>query len=120
MEWSGSTHKGEPRSRIREVFKLILIGIFLFELNIASAEETIRIAVGDWPPFLTEDLKHNGVVAHIIGDILASEGYKAEFHFFPWARAYEWGKTGEYDGTAVWLKKPEREQDFYYSDPVLL
>lgn len=100
-------------------FKLAILFMFIINFDTALAEETIRIATGNWPPYLSRDLKHNGIAAHIISDIFASEGFKVEFDFVPWARAYELSKKGDYDGTAVWLKKPERETDFYFSDPVV-
>lgn len=95
------------------------VAMLIIHLNLASAEDTIRIAAGNWPPYLSVNLKHRGVVAHIISDIFASEGYAVKFDFFPWARAYEYARTAKYDGTAVWLKTSERETEFYYSDPVV-
>ena len=102
-----------------KILKLVIVAILFINLNIAFAEETIRIAVGEWPPFLDENLKNKGIAAHIIRDIFISEGYNVKFDFLPWARAYDLSKTGKYHGTAIWLKKPERETDFYYSEPVI-
>jgi polar amino acid transport system substrate-binding protein len=75
--------------------------------------------VGEWPPYLTKDLKHNGAVAHLIKDILEDIGYQAELIFYPWARAYSQAAKGKDDLTGVWMHKLEREEDFYYSEPVL-
>jgi len=94
--------------------------VFLAFLGInAWAEPPIRLGVGDWPPYLSEDLKHQGVVAHIITEVFSQAGHKVEITFYPWARAYKEAQKGRLDGTGVWLKKPEREIDFYYTDPVL-
>jgi polar amino acid transport system substrate-binding protein len=90
----------------------------LFSAQQVFAEE-ISIAVGDWPPYLSEKLKHNGIMGHLIKDVFEAEGYDVEITFLPWARAYDEAKVGRLDMTGVWMHKPERENDFYYSDPVL-
>ena len=65
--------------------------------------------MGDWPPFLSEDLAHQGIAARIIRDVFAEAGYETQFAFYPWARALENARSGSLDGTAVWLKTAERE-----------
>lgn len=84
-----------------------------------AASEEIRIAVGDWPPYLSEKLKHSGIIGHLLTDIFTDEGFEVSIRFFPWARAYDAAKVGKLDMTGVWMHKQEREKDFYYSDPVL-
>jgi len=85
----------------------------------AIEQPELRISVGDWPPYLSSELKHNGVIAHLISDILADEGYRVTFQFLPWPRAYTAAAAGRFDGTAVWMHKAERETDFYFSEPLL-
>lgn len=85
----------------------------------ATEQPELRISVGDWPPYLSSELKHNGVIAHLISDILADEGYRVSFQFLPWPRAYSAAAAGRFDGTAVWMHKAEREADFYFSEPLL-
>jgi len=81
--------------------------------------ESITIAVGDWPPYLSADLKHGGIVGHLLTDVFEAEGYQVEMVFLPWARAYDEAKLAKNSMTGVWMYKPEREEDFYYSEPVL-
>lgn len=85
----------------------------------AAEQPELKISVGDWPPYLSSELKHNGVIAHLISDILADEGYRVTFQFLPWPRAYSAAAAGRFDGTAVWMHKAEREADFYFSEPLL-
>jgi polar amino acid transport system substrate-binding protein len=101
--------------------KKIILMILLFISTSASvfAEETIRLTNGEWPPWLSKDLKHYGLASHIVTEAFALEGVKVEYGFFPWKRAYQIAERGEWDGTAIWSKAPEREERFYYSDPVL-
>lgn len=93
--------------------------LLLFCTILAWSNNSIKIALGEWPPYLTEKESGYGIIAQIISDIFEEAGYKVEFTFFPWARAYEEARTGKVDGTAVWLKTPERLEDFYFSDPLL-
>ena len=84
-----------------------------------AAPKELLISVGDWPPYLSAELKHNGVIAHLISDILADEGYQVSFRFLPWPRAYSEAASGKFAGTAIWMHKAEREVDFLYSAPLL-
>ncbi|PTS85658.1 ABC transporter substrate-binding protein [Pseudomonas sp. HMWF032] len=85
----------------------------------ANQQPELKISVGDWPPYLSSTLKHNGVVAHLISDLMADEGYRVTFEFLPWPRAYAAAAAGRFDGTAVWMHKAEREEDFLFSAPLL-
>lgn len=85
----------------------------------ASEQPELKISVGDWPPYLSSDLKHNGVIAHLISDLFADEGYRVSFQFLPWPRAYSAAAAGRVDATAVWMHKDEREADFLFSAPLL-
>jgi len=99
---------------------LILLFAFVTSINPAySKTHKLSVSVGEWPPYITKDLKYNGAVAHLITDILEDIGYEAELVFYPWARAYSQSAKGKDDLTGVWMHKLEREQDFYYSEPVL-
>lgn len=94
--------------------------LLLISATASAAEpQPLRLSVGDWPPYLSTDFKHQGVVAHLLRDILADEGYALDLRFLPWSRAYAEAAAGKYAGTAVWMHKPEREVDFLYSEPVL-
>ena len=53
----------------------LLFALMLSAQALAQQGTELRISVGDWPPFLTSELRHSGVMAHMISDILADEGY---------------------------------------------
>lgn len=97
----------------------LLFALMLSAQALAQQGTELRISVGDWPPFLTSELRHNGVMAHMISDILADEGYRVTFVFLPWARAYADAAAGKFDATAIWMRKAEREKDFLFSEPLL-
>lgn len=102
--------------------KILIISLFLIislSFSYAIAGETLKITNGEWPPYLSKDLKGYGIASRIVSEAFALEGIKVEYGFFPWKRAYYLAEKGEWDGTAVWLRSPERERDFYLSDPVV-
>lgn len=103
-----------------------LIVIFVLWLTLpcslvfAAQARVLNIAVGEWPPFVSEQSKHFGPVAHLISDLFKDAGYQVNYHFAPWGRVYSLAATSQlYDATAVWMYKPERLRDFLFSAPVL-
>ncbi len=106
-----------------DLFFALLMGVS-FSLLVSSppaqaSGDKIKIAVGEWPPYISKSQKHNGVISHIITDIFDAIGVKATIRFLPWKRAYKEASLGQYNATAVWMHKDEREKDFLYSDAVL-
>lgn len=99
------------------------ISAIIFFLSIASAgfaEETIRLASGEgWPPFMSEELRHFGIIPRIVTEAFSLEGVKVQYVWVPWQRAYIKTSFGEYDGAPGWKKNPEREKLFYFSDPII-
>ncbi len=81
--------------------------------------QPVTIAVGDWPPYISQDLKQDGVVSHIIKDVFTVMGMDASIKFLPWTRAYKHTAAGSFTATGVWMHKTERENDFIYSDAIL-
>ncbi len=101
----------------RSIWFLVLISIVSLCSHIA-AQETVRITTGEYPPFLSEQFKHNGLWARICTAAFATVDIDTEIRFYPWKRAYIAAQKGEWDATLGWFHSPQREQHFYYSDPV--
>jgi len=101
-------------------FKLVLIIIPIFLVPIfLNAQDTIRLASGEWAPYQSEKLKHAGVASRIITEAFALSRIKVEYGYFPWKRSYVLAQRGEWDGTFLWFDKKERREFFYISDPVM-
>lgn len=81
--------------------------------------KSIAISAGEWPPFLSESLPYQGVVAHLIKDIFNEAGIQVNFTFLPWGRAYHDTYNGKYAATAVWMHSKERVNNYNYSDALL-
>jgi len=82
------------------------------------AQDTIRIANGEWPPFQSKKLKHYGVASRVVTEAFELEGVKVEYQFLPWERGIQLAKQGKINGTMVWSKTPDREKDFMFTDPI--
>jgi len=101
-------------------FLFLLLGIFNFLSPQYSwgKTEVVRIATGEYAPYVSKNLKHYGVNSHIIKDSFKIMGLNVSFTFFPWKRNYEYAKQGKYDATSHWFHSKKREQHFYYSDSI--
>jgi polar amino acid transport system substrate-binding protein len=80
-----------------------------------QSQEQIRIAIGEWPPFIGEALPHYGVVPQLLNEAFATQGVSVEYGFFPWKRAYTEVKQGRWQASAIWGRTPEREADCLFS-----
>ncbi len=101
------------------ITRIMLASAVCCLFSTAVADETVRITNGEWPPYLSEHLKHYGVASRIVTEAFAQEGVQVEYGFFPWARALNEVKIGTWDAGAVWFRSPERDIDFIISDPVV-
>lgn len=84
-----------------------------------ACERTMQVAIGEWPPFVSEDLQHYGLAARIVTEAFAKEDIDVEYRFYPWKRAYFEVLQGDQDATAIWSRTSEREEEVLYSEPVL-
>lgn len=103
-----------------KTIKTILLILYLFSIvTNGFAEETIRLTNGEWPPYLSKNLKYYGVASRIVAEAFALEGIKVKYVFYPWKRAYQNAETGKWDGSVVWFDTPKRRTAFYISDSVI-
>ena len=84
------------------------------------ANENIRIATGEWSPYISKELKYNGLVSRIITEAFALEGVDVEYHYFPWGRALLESDEGSMDASSVWYFHADREKKFLHSDPIIV
>lgn len=98
----------------------LLTAIFLLSFSIPtfSTNTTVKVAIGEWPPYTSKTLAHNGLLAHILSKALASEGIQPEFHFMDWESAFNKTAKGKYSLSLGWLKSPLRAQKMHFSEPI--
>jgi polar amino acid transport system substrate-binding protein len=82
------------------------------------AGETVRLTNGEWPPYLSKEMKHYGVASHVIESAFKNAGVTVEYGFFPWKRAFILAQRGNWDGSVLWSPSEERCKHFYFSDLV--
>lgn len=83
-----------------------------------QANETLRLAVFDYPPFLANQEDGYGLEPAIVTAAFQQQGIKVEYSFLPPARALRMARNGDFDGTLGWVQSKERAESFFYSDPV--
>lgn len=84
--------------------------------------ETITLSNGEWLPYLSETLPHNGPISRIVKEAFALEGIEVRYVFRPWPRAYAEAQRGLVNGSVVWSigeESSERAREFLASDTVL-
>jgi len=105
---------------LKSTMAFLLILSFSTGYSIAAPpQKTIRITAGEWSPYISEELPHNGFAAHIIREAFLLSDISVEFEFFPWKRSFDQVKAGRREATPLWRKTKEREEFFYFSDTVI-
>lgn len=97
------------------MFRLFSLLYVLLSATANIHAETVSIASGEWPPYVSEDLNNEGVVSDIIRSAYASVGLEVDFLYFPWNRSFNLTRRGVHHATPVWAKNPEREQQFLFT-----
>lgn len=83
------------------------------------AGEKITLATLNWEPFFGESLQGEGVFSSIVRTAFHRAGYELEVQFTPWKRALETAKNGGFSGLLGAYHNREREEYFFYTDPIM-
>jgi polar amino acid transport system substrate-binding protein len=87
--------------------------------GVARADDVIRFATLEWPPYVSSHLPGLGMTAKILSDIAQEHGSDARFAFLPWVRAMRYAQEDpNYAGyfPAYWTE--ERARTCSFSDPI--
>lgn len=98
--------------------RFLILVLFLLCAPFAFANEVVRISTGEWAPYISESIEHKGLLAQITTEAFAQKGITVGLHFFPWARATELSKSGEFQGTIAFAKIKDREPFYLFSAPL--
>lgn len=101
--------------------KIITVSLLLFLLYhlYSDSDPAVKIATGEWPPYISSELPGYGPVIRIIERAFALEDLKIEIAFFPWKRTELVVLNNEYNALAVQGWTEERENDYYFSDTII-
>lgn len=100
---------------MNKIFSIILL---IFSATFSFTHETIKITIGEWPPFISEESENYGFLSLLVSETFELVDVKVEYGFYPWKRSYEMAKSGEWDASIGWSKTKEREVDFYFSSAI--
>ncbi len=104
------------------------IALMLLSVNsVSQAEEApvtarstpLRVATGEWVPYVSNAYPHEGAIGHIIELIYQRQGIQVEYGYFPWPRGYQLVQDGVWDATMPYYCSPDRLKLFYCSDPIM-
>jgi polar amino acid transport system substrate-binding protein len=85
-----------------------------------AAAESLELVTGnDYPPYTGETLRDGGIATAIVKAVLAEMHQDYKLHWMSWVRGYQYAKDNAFAATFPYLKTPERERDFLYSDPIM-
>lgn len=85
----------------------------------APANDAIPLVTGNgYPPFTDESLPGRGLATTVVETIFRANGIPFTLTFLPWNRAEKGTESGRYLGTFPYVRTPEREALFDYSDPI--
>lgn len=101
-------------------YSFVLLYILLILQFPVYGENTVAFAIGEWSPHTGPNLPEYGFVTAIVRKACLEAGLTPTFNFFPWPRAEYFVQKGEFFATFPYLRIPEREDFFYFSDPLFI
>lgn len=85
----------------------------------APAVLAINLTTGpNFPPLSDQSKVDGGIATRIISATFQSMGEVVTLDWLPWKRGFEETKVGRYHATYPYVRTPERELDFWYSDAI--
>jgi polar amino acid transport system substrate-binding protein len=101
--------------RMRCLFALVAMGSLLYA-------QTVKFSVGEWEPYVSEQLEGYGVVARIVDIACKRAGLKCVYEFHPWQRSFDMA-VRNYEGTMgtfPWAYRENRTQKMLFNTiPIL-
>ena len=81
-----------------------------------TASQTVRLAVGEWPPYISEEAPDGGPFLKRAVRVFEAAGYNVTISWMPWNRALEMTRQGTYDASVPWYFTKERSETFKYAE----
>ena len=97
-----------------------LIVVFGSLFHVSAQPKALSIATLNFPPISDEKAPGYGFIGELFHEVFEPYGYAVNIKVYPWARAFELSKQGEIVvGIFPSIYNEEREQWFFYSDPIM-
>jgi polar amino acid transport system substrate-binding protein len=100
----------------KRTFIFVVAAMLLF-IQSGKAERIISLAVSEWPPYVSNDLKNYGLTSEIVAEAFSRVGHTVKMSFMPWKRALHKVAEGVYDATYPAYYSEERAQLYAMSKP---
>ncbi len=84
----------------------------------SDARPTLRMATGEWPPYVSQKLPNHGGVVELMRAVVEEMGMRLSYEFVPWPRAEALVKNGDVYAAFPYAKTEAREVDFDFSDAI--
>ncbi|GLR11618.1 hypothetical protein GCM10007907_04080 [Chitinimonas prasina] len=86
--------------------------------GVSHADTFVVVTGNDYAPFADQKLPEGGMTTEIVKRALAESKAELKLDWQPWSRGLEETKAARFAGTFPYLKTPEREVEFLYSQPI--
>ncbi len=103
------------------LFRRIFLFIAALSLAPLAAAQTtsMTFVMEDFPPFIVDNHgRGTGPFPEVVHAICASLNIQCTLRLLPWRRAYAMAEAGSVDGIFVLARTTEREQWFFFTEPV--
>jgi polar amino acid transport system substrate-binding protein len=98
-------------------YKTLFAALFL--TGLAHAQPVTLVSGDDYKPYADSKLPDGGMTTELVKKALAEVKQDIKVDWLPWKRGLDETKDGKFAGTFPYLRTPEREKDFLYSDPIV-
>ena len=102
--------------RILEVLGAAVVLVALAISPARAADRLMLVTGEDYPPYVDGDAPGGGLAVQLVQQAMRRMNATATVEIAPWRRGYEETRRGRYDATFPYVRTPERERDFLYSD----
>lgn len=94
-------------------------GFFLLGFGGAAQAQTIKFVTGNnYFPYSHERMAGGGLATVYVRAVVEAMGITPEFEFMGWDDGYQAALEGRYVGTFPYIHSDERNDQFYFSDPI--
>jgi polar amino acid transport system substrate-binding protein len=105
------------------ILRALLTAVMLIAATLSSAvssawaSDRLKLVTGeDYPPYVDAQEPGGGLAVRLVQQVLRRMGVTAAMETAPWRRGYEETLRGRFDATFPYVRTPERERDFLYSE----
>ncbi len=105
--------------RSRSVLTWLTVSLLMYGAGV-RAEDTLRMAISDWPPYVETTAPNGGIAIELVRTALDRIDYDIALVDEPWSRTLEGASIGVYDALATAWYSEQRANTFLFSKPYLV